>query len=110
MTGTGGPLRLGTRGSELAVSQTLTVAGRIEELTGAETELVRVRTEGDDLSIPLSAPPRPGAFAARLRDVAEDAPLTFHRPSTPSRIFPSRRSRACGSSPCPSAPPPRTPS
>ena len=58
MTGTGGPLRLGTRGSELAVSQTLTVAGRIEELTGAETELVRVRTEGDDLSIPLSAPPR----------------------------------------------------
>ena len=83
MTGTGGPLRLGTRGSELAVSQTLTVAGRIEELTGAETELVRVRTEGDDLSIPLSAPPRPGAFAARLRDV-----LT----------------------PCPSAPPPRTPS
>ena len=72
MTGTGGPLRLGTRGSELAVSQTLTVAGRIEELTGAETELVRVRTEGDDLSIPLSAPPRPGAFAARLRDVLSD--------------------------------------
>ena len=72
MTGTGGPLRLGTRGSELAVSQTLTVAGRIEELTGAETELVRVRTEGDDLSIPLSAPPRPGAFAARLRDVLAD--------------------------------------
>ena len=72
MTGAGGPLRIGTRGSELAVSQTLAVAERIEGLTGAETELVRVRTEGDDLSIPLSAPPRPGAFAARLRDVLSD--------------------------------------
>lgn len=64
-----GPLRIGTRGSELAVRQSLTVAGLIEAATGRKTELVRVRTEGDDPSVPLSAPPRPGAFAARLRDV-----------------------------------------
>lgn len=65
----GQALRIGTRGSALAVAQTRTVAALVEGAAGVGTELVRVRTEGDDLSIPLSAPPRPGAFAARLRDV-----------------------------------------
>ncbi|MBE6476845.1 MAG: hydroxymethylbilane synthase [Propionibacteriaceae bacterium] len=74
------PLRIGTRGSRLAVAQTLTVAEMIEDATGGVAELVRVRTEGDDLSIPLSAPPRPGAFAARLRDVlsAGDVDVAVH--------------------------------
>ncbi|MFT8394881.1 hydroxymethylbilane synthase [Propionibacterium sp.] len=62
-------LRIGTRGSALALAQTRMVAAMIERTTGMSCELVTVRTEGDDLSIPLSAPPRPGAFAARLRDV-----------------------------------------
>ncbi len=62
-------LLIGTRGSELAMAQSQMVAAMIERSTGLSTELVRVRTEGDDLRIPLSAPPRPGAFAARLRDV-----------------------------------------
>lgn len=65
----GRTLLIGTRGSALAVAQSQMVAAMIERSTGLTTELVTVRTEGDDLSIPLSAPPRPGAFAARLRDV-----------------------------------------
>ncbi len=47
---------------------------------GAEVELVIVRTEGDDLSVPLDAPSRPGAFVAVLRDVlaAGDVDLVVH--------------------------------
>jgi hydroxymethylbilane synthase len=62
-------LKIGTRGSRLARAQSATTAAMIEQVTGLSCELVIVRTDGDDLSIPLSAPPRPGAFAARLRDV-----------------------------------------
>ncbi|HSG85834.1 MAG TPA: hydroxymethylbilane synthase, partial [Candidatus Limnocylindrales bacterium] len=40
------PLRLGTRGSALAVAQSGTVADALRAL-GAEVELVRIRTEGD---------------------------------------------------------------
>jgi hydroxymethylbilane synthase len=40
-------LRLGTRGSRLALVQSETVAARLRE-AGAEVELVTVRTEGDD--------------------------------------------------------------
>lgn len=65
-------LLIGTRGSALAMAQSRMVAAMIERSTGLSVQLVSVRTEGDDLSIPLSAPPRPGAFAARLRDVLLD--------------------------------------
>lgn len=65
-------LKIGTRGSRLARSQSAMTAALIEQVTGLPTELVIVRTDGDDLSIPLSAPPRPGAFVARLRDVLLD--------------------------------------
>ncbi|MCL2464455.1 MAG: hydroxymethylbilane synthase [Micrococcales bacterium] len=62
-------LRLGTRGSPLARAQSGTAGALIAEATGLAVNLVTVRTEGDDLAIPLSAPSRPGAFVARLRDV-----------------------------------------
>ncbi|SER88708.1 hydroxymethylbilane synthase [Propionibacterium cyclohexanicum] len=65
----GRTLLIGTRASALAMAQSGLVAAMIEKATGLATELVSVRTEGDDVRIPLSSPPRPGAFAARLRDV-----------------------------------------
>ena len=58
---TAGPLRLGTRGSLLARTQSQLVADSITAATGRAVELVIVRTEGDDVSIPLDAPSRPGA-------------------------------------------------
>lgn len=61
-------LRIGTRGSALALAQTASVAELIERVTGVPSRLVPIRTEGDDLSVPLDAPSRPGAFVARLRD------------------------------------------
>lgn len=61
-------LRLGTRGSLLARTQSGLVADMITAATGYEVELVTIRSEGDDLTIPLDAPKRPGAFVATLRD------------------------------------------
>lgn len=60
-------LRLGTRGSLLATTQSGHVADALRAL-GLTVELVVVRTEGDDLRVPLDAPSRPGAFVAALRD------------------------------------------
>jgi hydroxymethylbilane synthase len=48
------PLRLGTRGSRLALFQSELIAGRLRRL-GFEVELVTVVTEGDRRSIDLSA-------------------------------------------------------
>jgi len=61
-------LRLGTRGSRLAVTQSQGVADLITERLGREVELVRIRTVGDDLAGPLSAAPQPGVFVSALRD------------------------------------------
>jgi hydroxymethylbilane synthase len=41
------PLRIGTRGSALALAQSRWVAARLRELTGDEPEIVIVRTSGD---------------------------------------------------------------
>ncbi len=61
-------LRLGTRGSLLARTQSSLVAERVRAALGEDVELVVISTEGDDVTIPLDAPPRPGAFVAALRD------------------------------------------
>lgn len=66
------PLRLGTRGSLLARTQSRQVADSITAATGRAVDLVVVRTEGDDLTVPLDSPSRPGAFAAALRDALLD--------------------------------------
>ena len=66
-------LRLGTRGSALARTQSGLVAAALTAVTGRQVELVVIRAEGDDVTIPLDAPPRPGAFVATLRDALEAA-------------------------------------
>lgn len=65
-------LRLGTRGSLLARTQSQYVADLITAATGRAIELVIIRTEGDDVTVPLDSPSRPGAFAAALRDALLD--------------------------------------
>jgi len=69
-------LRIGTRGSALARTQSGMVAAAIEAAAGAgggasggvTVELVTVRTYGDDHPGPLAQMPEPGVFVSALRD------------------------------------------
>lgn len=74
------PLRLGTRASELARTQSGHVADRVRELTGREVELVTISTEGDRSSAPLDQIGGTGVFVAALRDalVAGDVDFAVH--------------------------------
>jgi hydroxymethylbilane synthase len=61
-------LRIGTRGSALALTQTGLVADDITTETGAMTELVTISTEGDRSNEPLSRAGGAGLFTGALRD------------------------------------------
>jgi hydroxymethylbilane synthase len=61
------PLRLGTRGSLLATTQSGWVARRIEAATGRRVELVTIRTKGDQIQDqPLSAIGGQGLFTREV--------------------------------------------
>ena len=62
------PIRLGTRASLLATTQSGMVARRLEELTGRPVELVHIRTEGDVRTGSLASLGGTGVFVAALRD------------------------------------------
>jgi hydroxymethylbilane synthase len=61
-------VRVGTRGSALALTQTGMVAERLSHLGGFAVELVRIRTEGDVKTGPLSQLGGTGVFVAALRE------------------------------------------
>ena len=63
----GRPLRLGTRASELATSQSGWVADRLRA-RGHEVELVLVQTEGDRSTAPLTQIGGTGVFVSALRE------------------------------------------
>ncbi|WP_114907337.1 hydroxymethylbilane synthase [Ornithinimicrobium murale] len=63
----GRPLRLGTRASDLATSQSDWVADKLRAL-GHEVELVLVQTEGDRSSAPLTQIGGTGVFVSALRE------------------------------------------
>lgn len=66
-------LRLGTRASALAVTQSTQVAERITALTGAAVELVTVSTQGDrDQTSALRDLGGAGVFVAALREAVVD--------------------------------------
>jgi hydroxymethylbilane synthase len=63
----GNPLRLGTRGSALALTQSRWVADRVEAAGVPEVELVTIRTTGDEISDrPLSEIGGKGLFTREL--------------------------------------------
>lgn len=62
------PLRLGTRGSELALTQSGMIADRLRAECGVEVELVIVSTEGDRNLAPLASMGGQGVFVAALRE------------------------------------------
>lgn len=75
-----GLLRVGTRGSALAVSQTTTVAEQIAAATGLDVALVIVTTHGDVTRAPLSQLGGTGVFVSALRDalLAGECDLAVH--------------------------------
>jgi len=62
------PLRLGTRASQLATTQSSHVAGLVRERLGREVELVHVTTEGDVNRAPLATLGGAGVFVSALRE------------------------------------------
>ena len=73
-------LRLGTRASELATTQSQTVADAITAATGAAVELVHISTEGDRSSQAIQQLGGTGVFVAALREalLAGDVDLAVH--------------------------------
>jgi hydroxymethylbilane synthase len=61
-------LRIGTRGSQLAMVQATEVAAALTAATGRETTLVPVRTQGDVSDRPLAEFGGQGVFVSALRD------------------------------------------
>jgi hydroxymethylbilane synthase len=60
-------LRVGTRGSALALAQSGMVADRIARIAGCAVELVRIRTEGDVNTGPLAVIGGTGVFVTGVR-------------------------------------------
>lgn len=75
-----GLLRVGTRGSALAVAQTTTVAEAVAAATGSDVALVIVTTQGDTSRAPLSQLGGTGVFVSALRDalLAGECDLAVH--------------------------------
>jgi hydroxymethylbilane synthase len=69
-------LRLGTRGSALALAQSQTVADALHAATGREVELVRVVTAGDRSSAPVQQL-GVGVFVSALRDALTAKEIDF---------------------------------
>ncbi|MGV8877335.1 MAG: hydroxymethylbilane synthase [Rhodoglobus sp.] len=61
-------IRIGTRGSTLAMAQTTTVARALESKTGVETQIIPISTLGDRSTQSLSQIGGQGVFANALRD------------------------------------------
>ncbi|GIG27066.1 hydroxymethylbilane synthase [Cellulomonas denverensis] len=66
------PVRVGTRASQLALTQTGHVADALTRLGAGPHELVRVRTDGDRLTGSLTSLGGTGVFVTALRDALLD--------------------------------------
>jgi len=82
-------IRLGTRGSALALAQSQRVADSIAARTGEDVELVRITTHGDVSTAPLASMGGVGVFVAAVREslLAEECDVVVHSlkdlPTTP---------------------------
>lgn len=74
------PIRLGTRGSALALAQSQRVADSIAARTGSPVELVPITTHGDTSTAPLSSMGGAGVFVAAVREalLAGDCDVVVH--------------------------------
>ena len=65
-------LRVGTRGSALALAQTTSVAAALTAKSGVECEIIPISTEGDKSSESLATLGGTGVFASALREALHD--------------------------------------
>ncbi len=74
------PIRLGTRASRLAMSQSQDVADRLAKASGRPVELVEVTSEGDTNRASLASLGGTGVFASALREalVAGEVDVLVH--------------------------------
>ena len=61
------PIRLGTRASLLARTQSATVGNALAAVAGREWDEILIRTPGDDTTTSLNQPGNPGLFVSTLR-------------------------------------------
>ena len=80
MSATNRAIRVGTRGSALALAQTQTVANRIAASAGAPVEIIQITTHGDTSRASMSSLGGTGVFAGALRDalLADECDLVVH--------------------------------
>lgn len=73
-------LRLGTRGSKLALTQSNLVIKMLSPIIKRDIELVIIKTEGDENQGSLMNPIRPGVFVSAIRDalLAGEVDLVVH--------------------------------
>ena len=73
-------IRIGTRASQLATTQSGMVAEQISRALGRETELVLISTQGDRTSAPLAQLGGSGVFVSALRDalLADECDVAVH--------------------------------
>lgn len=87
-------LRIGTRGSALALSQTGVVAAAAAKASGLEVEIVPIATEGDHSTESLASLGGTGVFASALRAalIAETCDLVVHSlKDLPTAAYPGLR-------------------
>ena len=90
----GTPIRLGTRASLLAMTQSRWVAERLSAALGREVELVEVTTTGDRNDAPLAQLGGTGVFVCALREALLDG---THRRRRPLAQGPAHRRRPTAS-------------
>lgn len=82
-------LRIGTRGSALALAQSGSIGGRIADIAGGSADLIRIRTIGDVNQGPLAMIGGTGVFVIEVRSrlLAGDVDVIVHSlkdlPTTP---------------------------
>jgi len=87
-------IRVGTRGSALALAQSGQIAERLRKITGSPVELVTVLTEGDHSTESLASLGGTGVFASALREslIAGDCDLVVHSlKDLPTAVHPGLR-------------------
>lgn len=77
---TGSAIRIGTRGSALAMAQTGMIAAAVAKASGLQVELVSITTHGDNSTASLASLGGTGVFASALREalLAGECDLLVH--------------------------------